>query len=853
MRRTFGFVLATCGVVAACSSSNTSDPTSTSTSAPTAERSTTTAPTNLSVPRIAGEERAPMTRYRQRPKGLRGGAKKVELKPDVTSAPEPLLTYQDGPMLQDVAIHAVYWGSNVTPPAGADIPTYFTKISASAPFFQMLAEYNVTTPAPLTIGSGTFAGTYVDVDAPLPANNIITDEMVHAEVSRLLDQGKLTATDNSLFFFFFPAGYSVDQGGGTLSCQVFCGYHGSFTRNASNVYYAIIPDFSTDCATGCGSTALDGLYETVSHELVESVTDSDVAQNDLAWYDDANGEIGDICGGFGGTASGEIVQLMWSNEAHGCRDHKGTGLDTIVVSPAEQTVQAGSSTTFSLSLAGNAGAADLEIDGLPTVITSPGIDGGAPGFLPTPLSAGASATATLDVDATARSTDYTFFATATDSIGVVHYVQPTIHVVGAAPTITSIAPATGPSEGGTSVTITGTNFGLGSTATVGGIDAQGGYVGGTGGTSFTLTTPSHAPGAATIIITNLNDGAHPASSSTPFVYTTGTAPTVTKVTPNAGATGGGDFVTILGTNFGSNATVTIGGNLVTAQNEGVVDANTIEILTPAHATGTVNVVVTNADGKSGTLTGGYKYGSSATPEIDSLSVNEGPTAGGTYVTIYGASFGSPPVVKFGTATATIKTITDSFVGVLTPAHAAGAVQVELTNPDSQVAIATTQFTFVAPVADAGADGGNAEDGGSGSDGGGGFSDGGQGDAATSDAGTHDSGGTSDDAGTDSAAPGDDSGSTGDDSGTTGDDSGSTGQDSGPTLGDDAGSTQTDSGGPTTEPGDAAADAQGSGDNGSSSGCGCAVPGDQRTSNPLVLFGLGALVFAAGRRRSRRRS
>ena len=802
MRRAFGFVLAACGALVACSSNSTPAPAGQPEGTASAPVTGVSPERRVSVAaRVDEDQRPSPLRYHSRPPSARlGGVPRSEARIDAppTPAPEPLLTYRSGPLLQTVDIHAVYWGSNVTPPTGADLPTYFTKIASPAPFFQMLAEYNVDAGAsqlPYTIGSGTFAGTYVDVDAPLPSSKTITDEMVQAEVTRLIDQGKVTNTANSLYFFFFPPGYAIDQGGGTLSCQVFCGYHMSFSRNAANVYYAIIPDFSTDCAQGCGATALDGLYLTVSHELVEAVTDSNVGgpdPSDLAWYDDANGEIGDICGGYAGTASGETVQLMWSNEAHGCRDHKGGGLDTIKVTPAEQTVAAGASTTFSLALSGDAGAAALDLSGLPTNFTDL-TDGGAPGFFPTPLNPGASATASLAVAATSRSADYSFVAQATDSDGVVHYAQPTVHVVGAAPTIASFTPATGPTSGGTAVTVTGTNFGVGSTATVGGIPAQGGYVGGTGGTSFTLTTPSHAAGSAPIVITNLNDAAHPATSPTPFVYTAGAAPTVTSVAPNAGPTTGGQVVTIIGTNFGSNATVKFGGTLITAANQLNQDAQTILINTPSHASGSVDVVVTNADGQVGTLGAGYKYGANPSPGIDSLSVNQGPTAGGTYVTIYGNIFGSPSTVKFGGTAGTVMSVNGAFVGVVTPAHAAGAVAVELTNPDNQVTTATTQFTFVDSAADGGADSGGPDD----------------------------------------AGP-------------------IPGTDAGPTPGNDAGPTPTvDSGVPS--PADAAADASGGG-GGGGGGCGCAVPGEARGSTtPVSLLAFGALVVAAKRRRARVRS
>jgi len=78
------------------------------------------------------------------------------------------------------------------------------------------------------------------------------------------------------------------------------------------------------------------------------------------------------------------------------------------------------------------------------------------------------------------------------------------YTYGAAPTFTSITPATGPISGGTSVTIAGTGFTSGGSfgVTIGGADASAVFV---SSTSITATTPAHAAGAVNVIIIN-NDG-----------------------------------------------------------------------------------------------------------------------------------------------------------------------------------------------------------------------------------------------------------------------------------------------------------------------------------------------------------
>ncbi len=73
-----------------------------------------------------------------------------------------------------------------------------------------------------------------------------------------------------------------------------------------------------------------------------------------------------------------------------------------------------------------------------------------------------------------------------------------------------------------------------------------------------------------------------------------------SMSPASGAPGGGDAITISGSNFAAGATVTIGGQAVGSPN--VVSGVEIDATTPALPPGSVNdVVVTNLDGSHGTL------------------------------------------------------------------------------------------------------------------------------------------------------------------------------------------------------------------------------------------------------------
>lgn len=91
----------------------------------------------------------------------------------------------------------------------------------------------------------------------------------------------------------------------------------------------------------------------------------------------------------------------------------------------------------------------------------------------------------------------------------------------------------------------------------------------------------------------------------------GPAPTVSAISPNSGSTTGGTAVTIAGTNFQQGATVSIGGAGATSVN--VASTTTITAVTPSHAAGTVNVVVTNPDNQSATLVNGFTYNTPPPP------------------------------------------------------------------------------------------------------------------------------------------------------------------------------------------------------------------------------------------------
>ena len=99
----------------------------------------------------------------------------------------------------------------------------------------------------------------------------------------------------------------------------------------------------------------------------------------------------------------------------------------------------------------------------------------------------------------------------------------------------------------------------------------------------------------------------PPTSPTPPV--TGVQPVVTGISPSIGSDRGGGWGAITGIDFMAGAILTLGGSGIRTT---LQDSTTIRFSgIPAHATGRVDVVVTNPGGLSGTLSRGYTFASPA--------------------------------------------------------------------------------------------------------------------------------------------------------------------------------------------------------------------------------------------------
>ncbi|MHB8263248.1 MAG: IPT/TIG domain-containing protein [Acidimicrobiales bacterium] len=269
-----------------------------------------------------------------------------------------------------------------------------------------------------------------------------------------------------------------------------------------------------------------------------------------------------------------------------------------------------------------------------------------------------------------------------------------------APTVTSITPTSGPTSGGTSVTITGDNLWgagyvfFGKTSVPFSV-----YETASGVAAITATSPA---GTGTVNVTVTTPGGTSATSSADqFTYEAPPpptpAPTITSITPASGPTSGGTAVTITGTNFdttsgGTGTTVDFGSTPATSV---VCSSTTSCTATSPAGTGTVNVTVTTPGGTSATSSADqFTYEAppppTPAPTVASISPASGPTSGGTVVTITGTNFDTTSggaEVDFGStpATSVVCSSTTSCTATSPVVTSPGLVNVTVTTPGGTTA------------------------------------------------------------------------------------------------------------------------------------------------------------------------
>jgi hypothetical protein len=265
------------------------------------------------------------------------------------------------------------------------------------------------------------------------------------------------------------------------------------------------------------------------------------------------------------------------------------------------------------------------------------------------------------------------FVLAVGSVGVAMAEPP--------PTVTSINPESGPTAGGTPVTITGSGFVSPATVAIGSAASAVEVI---SETEIKATTAATTVGPAEVVV---SDASGTSNGGPKYTYIA-PPPSVESITPNQGPTAGGTPVTIKGKGFLEGSTVTIGG---AASEVKVVNEEEITAKTPV-GSGAPEVIVTDTGGSS---TLGPTYIFIAPPSVESITPNQGPTVGGTPVTITGSGFVSPATVTIGSAATEVVVHSETEITAKTAATSVGPAEVVVSDENGTSTLGSS-YNYVAP-------------------------------------------------------------------------------------------------------------------------------------------------------------
>jgi len=200
--------------------------------------------------------------------------------------------------------------------------------------------------------------------------------------------------------------------------------------------------------------------------------------------------------------------------------------------------------------------------------------------------------------------------------------------------VTGLSPSSGPSAGGTLVTVFGSGFTGATMVTFGGVATAFPTVITDG--QLIVVAPPHSPGAVDVRVW-AGGMSSAATGANVFLYTYA-APVVTGVDPSNGPPSGGTVVTVTGSGFTGATGVSFGGTPGT--NLTVISNSRLVVTSPAHAAGTVDVVVRAGDVASATGTldlFAYVAAPAVNPParfVGSVTVRGQPAPSGTVVEVH---------------------------------------------------------------------------------------------------------------------------------------------------------------------------------------------------------------------------
>jgi outer membrane protein OmpA-like peptidoglycan-associated protein len=269
----------------------------------------------------------------------------------------------------------------------------------------------------------------------------------------------------------------------------------------------------------------------------------------------------------------------------------------------------------------------------------------------------------------------------------------------APPTITSLSPASGVIQGGTLVTINGTNFGSAGIPLVKFGGSVGLCVKLISPTQLTAVTRSNVAGQVDVEVTPITGGGIVTKQNVFNYQAPAVEPVISSVTPDSGPTTGANTVEFKTTGVFPPGTPNVMFGNSCALSVTRVDDKTIRATAPSNPAGARNVGITFANGYS-FLANGYTYFVPTPPEVTKVTPAVDFSQGGITVNIEGLGFGESgiPQVRFGTVNATnVVRVSNTLVTATVPANTVGAKEVSVTPVGGTAIKKANAFTYKAPV------------------------------------------------------------------------------------------------------------------------------------------------------------
>ncbi|MAB80159.1 MAG: hypothetical protein CMJ89_12475 [Planctomycetes bacterium] len=302
-----------------------------------------------------------------------------------------------------------------------------------------------------------------------------------------------------------------------------------------------------------------------------------------------------------------------------------------------------------------------------------------------------------------------------NSLGHVAILPGGLEVTGPTPTVTGCVPAAGARAGGTTVTITGTNFSAGNRIVIG--DQI--YTDGVNGTTVVPSNGVGTPGSAwsgfqstgSIRLTTLatTEGVHDVvvfdgsglDGRLVGGYQSLYVPMVGVVFPVSGEFSGGTVVTVSGQDFQEGMTARIDG-----VDQGAVtffDSTQVSFATIAGSVGGPYILeLENPD--KGIATSAFTFAANPDPLLSNVMPGSGSAGGGDTITVTGSNFTTNTTVSFGadpftglggTPAAGVTLVDAGTLTVETPSHSFGVVSVMVSDTSSsQAGVLASSFTFL---------------------------------------------------------------------------------------------------------------------------------------------------------------